>query len=86
MPPVAVLKESDIELITKACFPQIDDACMDMIWQCSQANGRELQKLIVKLQAYKSNQGDFNPDIISRIYHGVVEAKSAGWTNQQLRA
>lgn len=83
IPPIKRLTRSDIDMITKSVFPDLDDDNMQMIWECSQANGRELQKLLIKLNIYRKNKGDFSPKVISDIYHKVIAAKSPNWRTYQ---
>lgn len=83
IPPIKRLTRNDIEAITKSVFPKINEECMQMVWECSQANGRELQKLLIKLNNFKKNKGSFTPKNISDIYHKVIAAKSPNWRTYQ---
>lgn len=84
--PIKRLKQEDVELIIGASA--VGDASEDakkMIWECSEANGRVLHRLMIKLSAYAAKKGieELSKDIVSSIYHSYIKSHSPAWRTHQ---
>lgn len=80
--PIRALAREDVDLIIRSVFKDISDENLDMIYQCSQSNARELRKLMIKLDNFQRNKGELTPEIISHIYTGHIEVKNPNWCQQ----
>ena len=85
--PINALTEDDIYLILNQSevSKDLDNETKEIIFQCSESNGRVLQHLMQKLFSWRNNMRAQKKDhvitsqVVSEIYHAVIVPMSAAW-------